>query len=223
MEIRPHIFLQKILLNFNKSGLVRVGLDKGDIMKLKHMPTKIIKVSVPEYNLESHPDYVSVGKKVDAEIVKNFSDGKYVYRAIGLDDHPELALDEFVEIVKESGTDKYDPERKEVCFDEFCMYDHDMQAGCFEIKDGEIIEEGLEYPTMFGDTVKKFHENVLLDRGHRVRIDVLLMYDLNKMEKAKKIDESAESSRPELVDCLYKFKDPENKKDALVGIVKILR
>ncbi|MFC1609292.1 hypothetical protein ACFL2R_03785 [Patescibacteria group bacterium] len=187
------------------------------------MPTKIIEINLPEYNLESQPDYVSIGKKVDGEIVKNFSDGKYIYRAIGIDDHPEFSLDDFVEIVKESGTDKYDPERKEVCFDEFCMYDHDMQAGCFEIMDGRIDEEGLEYPTMFGDTVKKFYENVLLDRGHRVRIDALLLYDSSNLEKAKKIDESVESPRPELADCLYKFKDPENKKDALVGIIKILR
>lgn len=64
---------------------------------------------------------------------------------------------------------------------------------------------------------------MLLDRGYRVRIDVLIIYDADRLVRAKKVDPKAESARPELEECLYKFKDPENKKDALVGIVKILR
>lgn len=64
---------------------------------------------------------------------------------------------------------------------------------------------------------------MLLDRGYRVRIDVLIIYDASKLVRAKKIDPKAECARPELEECLYKFKDPEHKQDALAGIVKILR
>lgn len=188
------------------------------------MTAKIIEVHVPEYHLNTKPDYIKIGRKVDAEIVKNLPDGQYVCRAIGKDDHPNLSLNEFVKIVLKLGTDKYDSKRKEVCFKDFCMYDHDIQAGDFEIKNHKIILDNSNiYHSMFGDIAKKFYENVLLDRGYRVRIDVLIIYDANKLVRAKKIDPKAESARPELEECLYKFKDPEHKQEALVGIVKILR
>ncbi|KKS83600.1 MAG: hypothetical protein UV60_C0037G0009 [Parcubacteria group bacterium GW2011_GWA2_43_11] len=188
------------------------------------MAPKIIEVQVPEYNLSTKPDYLNVGQKVDTEIEKNFPDGLYVCRAIGKDDHPNFSLDGLVDIILKNGTDKYDSKRKEVCFEDFSMYDHDIQAGDFEIKNHKIIlDDSNIYYSMFGDIVKKFYENVLLDRGFKVRIDILILYDANKLTRAQKIDPNAESARPELEECLYKFKNPEHKQDALVGIVKILR
>ena len=188
------------------------------------MTVKILEVHVPEYHLDKKPNYVKVGKKVDEEIEGKIPNGKYVYRALGKDDHPNLSLNEFVAKILELGTDKYDPKRKEVCSEEFCIYDHDIHAGTFEIKDGKIVlDDSYEYPSMFGDTVKKFYENVLLDRGFKVRIDVLIIYDADKLVKAKKVDQNAERLRPQLEECLFKFRDPKNKKDALVAIVKILR
>lgn len=121
------------------------------------MTVKIIEVHVPEYCLDIKPDYLKVGQKVDAEIEKNLPDGQYIYRAIGKDDHPDLSVNELVKVILELGTDKYDPKRKEACFEEFCMYDHDMHAGSFSIKGHKIVlDRSYEYPSMFGDTVKKF-------------------------------------------------------------------
>jgi len=188
------------------------------------MLPKIIEINLPEYNLDKQPEYLNLGKKVDAKIEAVLPDGDYVYRAIGANNHPNLSMDQLVEKIIELGTDRYDPDRKEVCFEEFCMYDHDMQAGFFRIINSKLtLDDSYEYPSLFGDTIKKFYENVLLDRGYRVRIDLLLIYDASKLEKAGKINREAEDSRPELEDCLYKFKDPKNKKDALVALVKVLR
>ena len=188
------------------------------------MTIKIIEVNVPEYHLKEKPNYLKIGRKVDAKIEKNLPNGRYVYRAIGMDDHPGLLLDEFVKIVQKLGTDKYNPKRKEVCFEEFCMYDHDIHAGFFEIRNRKIVlDDSYEYSSMFGDTVKKFYENALLDRGYRVRIDALIIYDADKLIRAKKIDLKAKNARPETMECLYKFKNPKRKRDALVAIVKILR
>ncbi|MBU2566502.1 hypothetical protein KKG46_02990 [Patescibacteria group bacterium] len=188
------------------------------------MNTEVIEIALPEYQLDSQPDYLKLGKKVDTGIEKNLPDGVYVYRAISADDHLNLTLDQLVVKILELGTDKYDPKRKEVCFEEFCMYDHNIHAGFFSIQNSRIVIDGsYEHPSLFGDTIKKFYENALLDRGFGVRVDLLLIYDANKLEKAKKISLDAESTRSELEDCLYKFKDKDNKKDALVAIVKILR
>lgn len=186
------------------------------------MAVKVIAVSVPEYTIDRKPDYLKIGKKVDEAIGSSFCDRKYIYRAIGKDDHPELTLDELVATILEIGTDKYDPERQGVSHESFSAYDYDIQAGSFEIKDSKItIDESDKYPTLFGDTICDFYESTPYDRGYPVRIDILVLYDPRKLELAPKIDPQAPGHR--LEKYLYKFKDRENKKDALLGVVKILR
>jgi len=103
------------------------------------------------------------------------------------------------------------------------LYHHyDIQAGSFEIKDSKIIiDESDKYPTLFGDTICDFFESTPYDRGYPVRIGILILYDARKLELAPKIDPRAPSHR--LEKYLYKFKDRENKPDALLGVVRILR
>jgi hypothetical protein len=188
------------------------------------MTIKIVSVSIPEYTIKEKPDYLKIGKKVDTVIEKNFNDRKYVYRAIGIDDHPGLTLDELVSVILKSGTDMYDRERKGVCYEQFSVYDYDIQAGSFEIKNHKIIiEETDTYPTLFGDTIHDFYENAPLDRGYPVRIDILILYDSTKLELAKLINDKMTRVTPNLEKYLYKFKNRKNKKGALLGIIKILR
>jgi hypothetical protein len=188
------------------------------------MPPKVISIPVSEYTVLQKPDYLNIGRKVDEVIEKLFGDGKYVYRVIGLDDHPGLTLDELVDIILKSGTDKYDPARKSVCHEQFCVYDYDIQAGSFEIRNAKIVIEPTDrFPSLFGDTVYDFYEHTPLDRGYPVRIDLLVLYDPDKMELAKLIKPESPKVKPELEKYLYRFKDRKNKRDALLGIVKVLR
>ena len=192
--------------------------------KEKDIPVKIVTVSVPEYTVNKKPDYMAIGKKVDRVIESSFPDGKYIYRAIGKDDHPELILDELVSTIQKLGTDKYDPKRKGVCHEQFSVYDYDIQAGSFEIRDSRIVIAATDtYPTLFGDTAYDFYEHAPLDRGFPVRIDLLVLYDPGKLESAKMINSKTSAVVPWLEKYLYKFKDRKNKRDALLGIVKILR
>jgi hypothetical protein len=188
------------------------------------MPVKVIAVSVPEYNVGSRPDYLKIGRKVDAEIVKYFKDGKYIYRAVGINDHHGGILEQMVQTILETGTDRYDPNPKSVCHEQFCVYDYDIHAGSFEIKESKIVIAPTDkIPSLFGDTIYDFYENAPLDRGYPVRIDLLLLYDPDKMELAglKKPDSPRVS--PDLEKYLYRFKDRKNQQKALLGIVKILR
>ena len=188
------------------------------------MDVKIVAVSVPEYSVEKKPDYLKIGKKVDEVIERNFGDGKYIYRAIGKDDHPALSLDDLVAIILESGTDKYDGERKGVCHDQFSVYDYDIQAGSFDIKGSRIvIDDTDKYPTLFGDTICDYYENAPLDRGYPVRIDILIIYDSDMLELAEPKIPGTTGLDPHLEKYLYKFKDRSSKNEALLGIVKILR
>ena len=188
------------------------------------MTAKIITISIPEYKIDKKPDYLSIGKIVDKAIENNFRNGKYIYRALSIDDHPGLILDGLVSIILKLGTDKYDPERKGVCHEQFSVYDYDIQAGSFEIRNSKIIiEESDTYPTLFGDTIYDFYENAPQDRGYPVRIDILILYDYRKLKPAKLNNSGATRVAPPLEKYLYKFKDRANKKDAILGIVKILR
>lgn len=188
------------------------------------MATKIVSVHVPEYTLNSRPDYIAIGKKVDKEIAKNFDDGVYVARAIGKDDHTHLSLDQLVDLIVETGTDKYDPQRRSVVHEEFSAYDYDFQADKFGIKDSKMVFDDLETShTLFGDIVSNFYENAPIDRGYPVRIDLLLLYDAKQLQPAPKSNLKIAGVNPKFEKYLYRFRNRNNKKAALVGIVKILR
>jgi len=182
-------------------------------MKIKQ---KIVSVSIPEYSVGSQPNYNTIGAKIDNVLEVNF-EGEYLERALSLTDHPKYNLEQLTEIIIRTGTDKYDPNRKGVAYEEFEPYEHDLQAGTIRIVDGK-----LEEPFGAG-LIKLFYENVLLDRGYRLRIDLVLLYDPKQMVRAEKIDITKPSVSPNLEQYLWKFKNPKSKQEALRGIIKILR
>jgi hypothetical protein len=128
-------------------------------------------------------------------------------------DHPQLALDALAKIILETGTDKYDPERKGVGHEEFAPYRADFQAGFCTVGKNSTGEGA--------DIIKKFYENVLLDRGYRLRIDLIIIYDLRQIVRAEKMDERKPSVDARLEPYLFRFKNPKYKKQALLGIIKM--
>jgi hypothetical protein len=192
--------------------------------QFKNKMAKIITVALKEYNIRAKPYYLKLGKKVDKIIEKNFTDGKYILRAIGSGEHPRLSVDELAEIILNTGTDKYDPKREGVAHEDFSGYDYDIQAGTIEIRNSKlVIPKSYKYRTEFGDIIWHFYEHTHLDRGHAVRIDLLLIYDPKQLRQARKFHSKAKSVRKGLNKYLYKFKNPKNKKDALLGIIKIVK
>ena len=184
-------------------------------------PPRIIEVRLPEYTITSKPDYLAVGKKVDAAIA-SLPDGTYLLRAIGSGEHSGVSLEQLADIVVTTGTDKYDPERKAVAQEEFSGYDYDIQAGTLVIHDGQLQLTDEKIPTVFGDIVYHFYEHAPIDRGHPVRIDLLLIYDASQLRRARKRGARAQGVRRGLAQYLYTFKNPHDKRSALRAIVKIL-
>jgi len=188
------------------------------------MSVKVIEVSAPEYTVAREPDYLSIGKSVDRAIEVSFPDGKYILRAISLDEHPTRTLKELTDVVRATGTDKYDPDRRAVGQDEFSGYDYDIQAGQIEIRGSRlVIEPDERYPTVFGGIAWHFYQGAREDRGRPVRIDLLMLYDPTALVRARKLNARAKSVRRGLNQFLYKFKDPDQKRAGLRGLVKILR
>ena len=180
------------------------------------MNPKIIQISIPEYKIETQPDYISVGEQIDKTITDNFN-GTFLLRAFSMIDHPQYALDELVDIILKTGTDKYDPNRKGVAHEEFEPYKSDIQAGEIVVKDGKIIGES------FSEDIKRFYENTLIDRGYRLRIDLIVLYNPQQFIRAEKMDDTKPSVAPHLEEYLWKFKNPDNKSKTVVGIIKILK
>ncbi len=178
------------------------------------MPPLIINLPLPEYTIETQPNYQTIGKKIDDTLEKNFFGKQIAIRALSLTDHPQLTMDEFVDIIVKTGTDKYDPSRKGVGNEDFEPYNVDLQAG-FGTVGKDLAGEGA-------DIIQKFYENALLDRGYRLRIDLLVVYDLNQLTKAEKVDLSKPGVHPRLEPYLFRFKDPEHRPEALLGIIKLL-
>lgn len=176
---------------------------------------KIVTISIPEYTIDMQPDYVAIGSQIDKAVQENF-EGTFLVRELSIIDHPQYTLDELVNIIIKTGTDKYDPNRKGVAHEEFEPYKPDLQAGEVIIKDGKIVGES------FGEDIRRFYENALIDRGYRLRIDLIVLYDPKQMVKAEKVDHTKPNVEPHLEEYLWKFKDPENKPEAVVGIIKIL-
>lgn len=188
------------------------------------MAMKIISIHIPEYKLEIEPNFLNIGEKVDRLIEKNFDDGKYILRAIGKDDHPLMSLEDLISAILKIGTDKYNPKRKSVVEDDFKDYNYDIQGELFEIKNGKILlEEKSTIHSLFGDVIYKFYKHAPLDRGYSIRIDLLLLYNANKLIRAKKINQNLKRVDPKFEKYLYKFENESNKKEALFGIIKILR
>ena len=188
------------------------------------MPVTIVEVSVPEYSVAREPDYISVGAKVDRAIETNFPDGKYLLRAISLDEHPRMTTDELVRVILTTGTDKYDPGRPAVGQDEFSSYDYDIQASPIEIRGGRLVVCPKErFPTIVGATAWHFYHGARLDRGRAVRIDLLMLYDRKGLVPARKFHPRSRGVRRGLDRYLYKFKVAGNKRNALRGLVKLLR
>ncbi|MEI7579907.1 MAG: hypothetical protein WCJ58_07815 [bacterium] len=187
-------------------------------------PFKIIEVSLPQYTIASKPDYISLGKIVDQQIEANFPDGQYLERVLSKDDHPNLSLEELVTAICKNGTDRYDPTRKSVCHEQFEIYDYDLHLGSFEIRNGKIqATPEDEQPTLFGEAIYNFYEHTPLDRGYRLRLDLMLLYDPVFFEQAKLFSEYTNQPEHRFAKYLYRFTDQKQKADALRGIVRILR
>jgi len=180
------------------------------------MSPKITTISIPEYSLETQPDYSDVGAKIDKALEDNFN-GTFLLRALSISDHPQYTLDELVDIIVKTGTDKYDPNKKGVAHEEFEPYKPDIQAGTITIQDGKLVGES------FGEDIRRFYENTLLDRGYRLRIDLLVLYDPSQLVRAEKVDNDRPSVAPHLEEYLWRFRNPGDKAGAVVGIVKILK
>ncbi|MBT8400040.1 MAG: hypothetical protein KJO98_06165, partial [Rhodothermia bacterium] len=98
----------------------------------------VLSISVPNYSVETQPDYIRVGSRVDNFLGRHLQEGHHLVRTVSLADHPGKTIDELASLILASGTDRYDRDRKAL-EPEFDGYDYDLHLSLIEITEGEVV------------------------------------------------------------------------------------
>jgi hypothetical protein len=173
------------------------------------MKPVVLETTIPEHQPGNEPDHAEVGKKLDDLLKQHFMGREVVIRCIGSQDHPNLNLDELTDLVVKTGTDKYDANRMGVGYEEFVR--KQIKVDFY----GEItkITEDLNF---MGQAIWEMHHSAIGDRGYGVHVDLVLIYDVEKLDMVMNLYDTHPTSDG------FTFKDQANKSTALLGVIKIL-
>ncbi|MDB5183153.1 MAG: hypothetical protein JWO47_937 [Candidatus Saccharibacteria bacterium] len=169
---------------------------------------KLIKLNIPQYTVDSEPDDKAIGKIVDDELKKNFMGKSILVRGVASSEHQGKTVDELVEIIQKTGTDRYDPQRTGDRYENVEGKHIDLFAF------PETITPGSE---VFSKIVWGFYHSAKAIHGYPVRIDIVMIYDANQMQQVTHKYEG----REDIKDDGFAFIDSTNKMEALLGIIQI--
>lgn len=172
------------------------------------MKTLVLDVDLPEYQVDTEPDYRVVGEVVDDELRKYFMGRTVVVRGVGSSEHPGKSVEELVEIIKQLGTDRYDPAR---------AGDRYENTGGKHIDFFAFRRKVTPRMELFKDIAYGFYRSALGIHGRAVRIDILIIYDAAKLKTVLHHYEG----RPGAKRDGFVFQDPAHKAHALLGVIKI--
>ncbi|MEQ7124932.1 hypothetical protein ABN034_10455 [Actinopolymorpha sp. B11F2] len=145
---------------------------------------------------------------VDAEIQRHFMGRTVVARALCSRDHPGKTVDEMIEIIKQHGTDRYDPNRKGFRYDNLQNKHIDLFAFRRKVTQRMRLFWGLSWG---------FYHGPVSIGNKPVRIDILIIYDATRLKAVlHQYEGRTDKKRDGFV-----FRDPARKQEALLGIVKI--
>jgi hypothetical protein len=170
---------------------------------------ELIEITVPSYKPGRAPDHSVVGEKLDTLLKRYFMGKKVVIRCIGSQDHPNLSLDELTDVVTKTGTDKYDPDRMGVGYEEFVRKGVQVD---FYGEDTTITKDSK----IMGQALWEMHHSAIGDRGHGVHVDLVLVYDYEQLDMVMNLYSHHPTSDG------FVFKNPHDKSAALLGVIKIL-
>jgi len=165
----------------------------------------ILEIDLPGYDVKEKPDWESLGEKIDVAIRKNFS-GRIAVRCLGVKDHPGKTVDEMIELIRQLGTDRYDPKRVGNGYENVENRKIDIFALDYDIKEDTKIMDNM---------IKSFYVYPIEDGQDPVRIDIVLIYDCSKLKNVPHTYKGREDVK---IDGFIFTGDP---KDALLGIIKV--
>lgn len=165
-------------------------------------------VHVPEYRVDREPDHRAVGRVVDAEIKRHFMGRTVLVRGISLEAHPGKTFEDMAAIIARHGTDRYDPTRRGDRYEN--IENKHINLFAFRRKVTPRME-------LFRWISWGFYHGSLEIHGRPTRIDVLLVYRVDKLKAVLHRYEGRDDKKRDG----YAFREPDRKRDALLGLVHL--
>ena len=162
-------------------------------------------INIPEYKVDKKPNFDKIGKKVDLILKEKFLHQKIAIRALGSQEHPGKTAEDLIKIIQEIGTDRYDPIRKGDRYENIDSRQIDFFALDF------FVEQSGEY-------FKYFVEPFYSYPPTPVRIDLVIVYDMEKLEV---VEHQYEGREGEIKRDGFVFKDKDKKADAIKALIHI--
>ena len=156
------------------------------------------------------PDFDAIGTELDNAIKKDYLGKRIAIRAISTDDHDDESQSDLIELIKTLGTDRYDKNRSGDRYENIEKKHIDI----FALPVDPVMEES----GMFGHMLKSFYEYPLRARGAPVYVDIIIVYDLDKLEAVQHKYEG----RDEIKKDGFVFKDADHKPESVLGIYTVV-
>lgn len=165
-------------------------------------------IALPEYSAAQEPDANAIGRIVDNEIRKHFIGRSVVVRGVASSEHSDKSIDELIEIIRTTGTDRYDPNRKGDRYENTENKHIDLFG---------VLSQVTNESEIFNIIAWGFYHSAKAIHGYPVRIDIVIVYDADQLEQVMHTYES----RDDIKDDGFSFKDNTDKPSAVLGVIKL--
>lgn len=166
---------------------------------------------VPIEYEENKPDFERVARRLIDFLRKHFPGERIGLRFISSSAHEDKSLQDLIEIIKETGTDRYDPNREG---DRYANLDNlHIDFFALNLLLGEAAEEVcIKY------ALESFYYYPILNQGPPIRIDLGIVYDIHKIRPVyhRYIGREEEIKKDGFV-----FVDPHNRNEAVRAVIAI--
>ncbi|MBP7837583.1 hypothetical protein KA021_02700 [Candidatus Saccharibacteria bacterium] len=163
-------------------------------------------INLPEYRVDSEPNHQALGKVVDRFLQNKFQGETIVVRGISSRQHPGKTPKELIDIIQQLGTDRYDPFRVGDRYNNV----HDKRIDIFAFRRKVTPKMQLFKNMSWG-----FYHGAKTIHGSPIRIDIMMIYDAKFLKSVAHRYEG----RDDIKRDGFIFKDPEHKREALLGIL----
>lgn len=169
---------------------------------------KLIHVSIPEYQKGPDLNLNSIAKQIDKSLTNNFNNQKIVLRAISSANHV-ITKEKLIEIIKNSGTDRYDPALSGDRYENIGNKSIDFFGRTLEVKPNKKM-------SIF--VLKGFHiYGAQFHKRESEKMDIWLVYDRTKLKSVLHYYERNKGGKRDG----YIFKNQADKLLALLGVIVI--
>ncbi len=169
---------------------------------------KITNIDIPDYTVNEEPDYKAVGKIIDDQIKKRFMGKSILLRGVSSQEHSDRTTEDIIEVIKRTGTDRYDPNRVGDRYENI----ENKHIDLFAFQAVVTTELELGWQVIYG-----FYDSAIGVRGYPIRIDILTVYDADQLEEVT----HQYAGRDDIKRDGFVFKNIENKQAAVLGIIKL--